>query len=524
MYEVTVRASVGGDTGERMVRVTVSNVDEGPDVSGLSTKNYAENGEDAVATFTATDPEGATSIAWDVAAVNTNVEGVVVPADAADAAHFTIDEEDGILKFSSPPDFENPSGEAGTTSNTYKVVVAACDVSAENCADGQTGYHKVTVMVTNVNEPGKVTLATNTLNGTPQYLVGATLTATATDGDITNPTQTFMDNNAAGEVTGVTWRWYRGGTEITGADAQDNIYTLLPADANNRIRVVVNYRVGTNTNLESASLMTDYPVLVARVGATQLEFDPAGVSRTISEGAEGRNVGAPVTATGNYGTVRYTLDSSSVDATRFEIDDSTGQITTNVDLDYEGESAATAAAAGSCDGANDGAPERECTVTVMATDSTGEAAPTNATVTITITDVDEKPAFSTGSQAVGVPENSTDLFGDTGAGYTVAVVGGVDGVTYTATDPEGRTVNYSLAGTGRVQVPAQRHTSCLVLRVEARLRGESERGQGQRVRGHRSSLRRWRYRRTDGESHRRQRRRGADDHVWRPGHIRHEQH
>ena len=67
-----------------MVRVTVSNEDEGPDVSGLSTKNFAENGEGPVATFTATDPEGATPIAWFIAPTSTNfgdVEGVV----AADA-------------------------------------------------------------------------------------------------------------------------------------------------------------------------------------------------------------------------------------------------------------------------------------------------------------------------------------------------------------------------------------------------------------------------------------------------------
>ena len=57
---------------------------------------------------------------------------------------------------------------------------------------GQTGYHKVTVEVTNEDETGTVTLATNTANGTPQYLVGASLTATAEDGDITGPaTQTF---------------------------------------------------------------------------------------------------------------------------------------------------------------------------------------------------------------------------------------------------------------------------------------------------------------------------------------------
>ena len=57
-----------------------------------------------------------------------------------------------------------------------------------------------------------------------------------------------------------------------------------------------------------ASLTTDYPVLAARVGANELEFDPAAVSRTISEGDKGRNVGAPVTATGNHGTVRYSLE------------------------------------------------------------------------------------------------------------------------------------------------------------------------------------------------------------------------
>ena len=305
---------------------------------------YVENGTGPVATLTATDPEGATPITWSVAAAGTTfVSGAgITLADAADAEHFTMD-EDGMLKFSSPPDFENPSGE-NATSNTYKVVVAACDVSAAECADGETGYHKVTVMVTDVSERGKVTLATNTLNGTPQYLVGATLTATVSDGDITNTDQGFTVDKP-GEVTGVTWRWYRGGTEITGEAT--NSYELLPADAGHHIRAVVYYVVAGNVDQEMAEKTTDYPVLAARVGVNQLKFDPAAVSRTISEGAKGRNVGTPVTAMGNHGTVRYTLEVSD-DATRFEIDDKTGQITTNVVLDYEGESPATADAAGSC--------------------------------------------------------------------------------------------------------------------------------------------------------------------------------
>ena len=453
VYEVTVRTSVGGDTGERMVRVTVGDVDEAPDVSGPSTRNFAENGKGAVATFTADDPEGATPITWSLLGIGTPGDIIeadydIIEADYADAAHFDID-KNGVLTFdvgddgdtgdaSAAPDFENPP-DTNATENTYNVVVAAADAEE----DGQTGYHKVTVKVTQVNEPGTVTLVTSTDNGTPQYLVGATLTATAKDGDITNTTQTTQTFTAdvTNEVSGVTWRWYRGGAEIT--DAQGNTYALVQADANNRIRVVVTYQVDGNVDQESALLTTDYPVLAARIGDNVLKFDPATASRTISEGAKDRNVGAPVTATDNHGTVRYSLVVGG-DAERFKINEKTGQITTIVVLDYEGETAATAADAGSCEGAGEGSPDRECTVTVTAFDSTGETPTNAAAVTIAITDADEKPAFSTGAKTVSVPENSTALWGPSdNTNYNQNAV--ID-VTYTAMDPEERTVTYSLTG------------------------------------------------------------------------------
>ena len=58
------------------------------------------------------------------------------------------------------PDFENPQGAGATANNTYNVVVAACDVTAADCADGQVGYHKVEVKVTDVDEDGKVSWTT----------------------------------------------------------------------------------------------------------------------------------------------------------------------------------------------------------------------------------------------------------------------------------------------------------------------------------------------------------------------------
>ena len=226
----------------------------------------------------------------------------------------------------------------------------------------------------------------------------------------------------------------RGGTEITGADAQDNTYTLLADDAGQHIRAVVYYIVTGNVDQEMAEETTDYPVLAARVGDNELEFDPATVSRTISEGDKDRNVGAPVTAMGNHGTVRYSLETGG-DFAKFMIDEKTGQITTEVELNYE-------AAANQDD--NCATTRNSCTVTVTATDSTGvRHCVLTATVTIMITDVDEKPYFMTGEQTVGVPENSTGLFGPVADGYSDDLE---TDVTYTAMDPEGHTVNYSLMG------------------------------------------------------------------------------
>ena len=55
------------------------------------------------------------------------------------------------LNFRSAPDYESPMGGANDDSNTYMVTVKAE-------ADGEMEMVEVTVMVTNVNEAGTVTL------------------------------------------------------------------------------------------------------------------------------------------------------------------------------------------------------------------------------------------------------------------------------------------------------------------------------------------------------------------------------
>ena len=56
-----------------------------------------------------------------------------------------------MLKFSSAPDYESPMGGADNDSNTYMVTVMAS-------AGGEMEMMEVTVMVTNVEEAGTVTL------------------------------------------------------------------------------------------------------------------------------------------------------------------------------------------------------------------------------------------------------------------------------------------------------------------------------------------------------------------------------
>ena len=56
-YTVTVTASDGTLSDTQEVTITVADENEAPEVTGDTTISYAENREDTVAEYTATDPE-----------------------------------------------------------------------------------------------------------------------------------------------------------------------------------------------------------------------------------------------------------------------------------------------------------------------------------------------------------------------------------------------------------------------------------------------------------------------------------
>ena len=130
VYELTVVASDGQNEGTLDVTVTVTEVNEGPEISGRDTLTVSENYEAVLATYSGTDPEDASAeiTRWSVT--------------GRDGGDFTIN-QDAELTFRNPPDYERPAD--SNRDNEYEVTVRA--------SDGQVyGTYEVAVNVEAVDE------------------------------------------------------------------------------------------------------------------------------------------------------------------------------------------------------------------------------------------------------------------------------------------------------------------------------------------------------------------------------------
>ena len=129
-YELTVIATDEDSHVDRLsFTITVTEVDEGPEVSGPSTFTIAENGSLSNAVYTATDPEGSNVARWSVG--------------GRDGGDFFIT-QGGTLYFRSPPDYESPAD--SDRDNVYEVTIQPSD-------GRNNGSYPVTVTVTDVDEP-----------------------------------------------------------------------------------------------------------------------------------------------------------------------------------------------------------------------------------------------------------------------------------------------------------------------------------------------------------------------------------
>ena len=141
-------------------------------------------------------------------------------------------------------------------------------------------------------------------------------------------------------------------------------------------------------------------------------FEDVLISRDFPENTPpGQPIGPPVTATDEDGDpLTYTLEGP--DAGSFDIDPTTGQISTKPGVDYDYEMRPL------------------YTVTVRATDPDGESV--TILVSISVTDVPEPPAFASSSTVRSFPENTPP--------------GRPIGLPVTASDDDGDLLTYSLEG------------------------------------------------------------------------------
>ncbi len=320
VYEVTVEASDGGATpGTLDVTVTVDNVDETPEVTGEPAVDYQENGDGAVAAYTATEPDNA-AITWSLS--------------GPDMGAFDIG-SGGELTFNTSPDFEGPAD--ADTDNMYEVTVEASDGGAT------PGTLDVTITVTDVGEPGSVTLSS------PNPQLGVPLMATLNDPE-------------DGAVAGVTWQWARSSDGSTWTDIEEatsETYTPVAEDVGQYLRATAEYTDGEGS-FSTVQAVSD--ALVATNTAPEFPDTETGERSVLESTPEGGNIGAPVAATdADDDTLTYTL--GGADAGSFDIDGSTGQIKVGAGT------------------TPDPAVGDTYTVVVTATDPSGA----DATVTVTIT-------------------------------------------------------------------------------------------------------------------------------------------
>ena len=419
-YMVTVTATDSDGLSDSIdVTIKVTGVDEEPMVTGDAKKDYAENGTRMVATYTGTDPEKQ-KIYWSLLqalpSTALTVDGTeLVDTDLEDFGDFMIS-ADGVLTFNIPPDHENPDDASSPPDNVYKVVVVASDDAPDSTSARQTdnpimmGYKRVVITVTEVDEPGMVTLSSL------QPQVGVDLTAT-----LASPEQHET-------TTTITWKWEKSSSRSSGWTAIDDAgetETYQPDDAIGYLRATATYTDSDNGE------RTAHGVSVNRVraapttdaAATFPAADNAN-DRIVDENSPaGTKVGKPVAASDTSDEVlTYSLPVS--DAGGFRIDPRTGQITVGPRAMLDHESTAT----------------YDVTVSVI---GAGGGTPLPQALTITVNDVNEAPMVTAGVTMLKLAEYDADT-ADDGADGEETRAKAVS--IYMASDPEDDPATWSLKG------------------------------------------------------------------------------
>ena len=368
VYRLRLTASNADESSTLDVTVTVGDVNESPNITGLAEFTVNEGHTGSLRTYQKSDPDRPSQT------TNWGPVGSSEVLSGADSDAFAFDQQRGRLTFASPPDFEGGGSQ-------YQVTLTANDGTLEGTLD-------ITVNVANLEETGTLALSGGVLQGANGVLLQATLTDP--DG-----------------IATATWVWQRrtgtsgAWTDIASTNAAS--YTPTAADVGQYLRASVTYTDGAGTEETTLTVATESPTLNDDSGnQPPTPPDPLPQVDAIPENAGGRNVARVVFTDPEGERLTYSLDGSS----EFAINTGTGQITVKSGgLDYEDTT--------------------RHEVTVKAADLLGASA--TATLTVDVMDVNEPPTAV--DLPVRVLEDETvdiDVVGrasDQDAGDTLTVAG-----------------------------------------------------------------------------------------------------
>lgn len=371
IYEVVGQLQSGSLIIPRSLRVSVTNVNEAPSIVTGTSLSVDEN-TSSVGTIQAADPDAMTTFHYSI-------------VGGEDAGRFTIDSATGELRFVVPANFESPVDADGD--NVYRLTIRVSDgaLSVERTFE---------VTVRDVNE-SPVFTSTDRFSVAENSTAVATLTST--DPDTTSSRSYAVAGGPDGALFVVD--------PVTGALAfrtAPDFEAPADADGDNRYEVLVSVRDGwlTSTQLVVVELtnVNEGPSIRSVPSFQVAENNPlAGEIR-----------GSDPDANAN---LTYSIIDGS-DAARFSIDPRTGRFFFQTAPNFETPADA--------DGNN------VYQLTVQVTD--GQYTSTQS-INVTVTDVNEAPVFTTGSDlfiaentTFVVPLVATDPDGTSPRGYTL--VGG----------------------------------------------------------------------------------------------------
>ena len=355
-YEVTVHANDGLNDTTRDVTISVTDVNAAPSFTSGTTASAAEN----VLTSTVVYDANATDDGEDTNTITYSLTG-------DDAALFNIDSSTGEVTFAASPNFEAPADL--DADNDYEVTVHANDGLNDTTRD-------VTISVTDVNDNSPVFSSGTTASAAENVSTSAVVyDANATDADGTAPNNTITysltgDDAALFNIDSSTG-------EVTFAASPD-FEAPGDLDADNDYEVTVHANDGLNDTTRDVTISVTDQNDIAPVfssGTTASTAENILTSTVVYDADASDADGTPAN-----NTITYTLTGD--DAALFNIDSSTGEVTFAASPDFE--------APGDLDADND------YEVTVHANDGLND---TTRDVTISVTDVNAAPSFTSGTTA-----------------------------------------------------------------------------------------------------------------------------